>query len=480
MEDGRCMMEDVPRSGISLWLRRWLMGNVLRIGLHNFIITHPERSRGKSLIYCYLFVALVFITNISTAQSIDSLVNEAVRNNPQLKSLQYKITAAERRSESVNTMPPPSFSVEFSQVPINTLNVLNKSVSNNFSLSQMFPIGGKLNAMSEVERQNMKVEGNNYESYKTNLIAQLKMSYYNLWLLDRKIEIQQKQIELLNNLIRSVESVYITNRINQADLLTLQSEIASGETQILTLQNQKSTEIYKLNKLLGRELNSKDIYAEKEIASDSLIIPQSKLEEILTEENPSLKKMNSMIDMNKAMIDANNRELIPDLMVQGMLMRMPRGMLLTSKTDPMMIDGKGETELMYGIMASINLPFAPWSANKFKAKEEELYAGISSFEYEKEDMRRDMISKLNESILKYKTALDLIKLYNEKVIPLNEKAIEAQTSAFQNNRTSVTTIIDSYRMLLMQQMNYYMARADSRMAIAEIEMMIGTNLITGR
>ncbi len=470
MEDVKWEIENV----------RWLMENAHQRELHNFIITHPGRSRGRSFIFCYIFVALVFITDISTAQSIDSLVNEAIKNNPQLKSLQYKITAAERRSESVSTMPPPNFSVEFSQVPTNTVNILNESVSNDFSLSQMFPTGGKLNAMAEVERQNVKVEGNNFESYKTNLIAQLKMSYYNLWLLDRRIEIQQRQIDLLDNLIRSVESVYITNRINQADLLTLQSELASNETQLLTLRNQKSAEIYNLNKLLGRNLNSKDVYAEKEIAGDSLIILQSKLEEILNEENPSLNKMNSMIEMNKAMIDANNREMIPDLMVRGMLMRMPRGMLLTSKTDPMMIDGKGETELMYGLMVSISLPFAPWSANKFKAKEEELYAGISSFEYEKEDMRREMISKLNEAIVKYKTALDLVKLYNEKVIPMNEKAIEAQTLVFQNNKTGVTTIIDSYRMLLMQQMNYYMAQADSRMALAEIEMMIGTNLTADR
>ncbi|MCK7527848.1 MAG: hypothetical protein MZV64_64675 [Ignavibacteriales bacterium] len=60
----------------------------------------------------------------------------------------------------------------------------------------------------------------------------------------------------------------------------------------------------------------------------SLRIPlastQSKLEEVLDFSNPTLKKMSGMIEMNKAMIDANNRELIPDLMVQGMFMRMPR------------------------------------------------------------------------------------------------------------------------------------------------------------
>ncbi len=64
-------------------------------------------------------------------------------------------------------------------------------------------------------------------------------------------------------------------------------------------------------------------------------------------------------------------------------------------------------------------------------------------------MRREMISKLNEAIVKYKTAIDLVKLYKGKVIPMYEKAIEAQTSSFQNNRTGVTTMIDLYRMLLI-------------------------------
>jgi len=93
--------------------------------------------------------------------------------------------------------------------------------------------------------------------------------------------------------------------------------------------------------------------------------------------------MGNMIEMNKAMIDANNRELIPDLMVQGMFMRMPQGMILTSKSDLSMLNPK--TETMYSLMFSINLPFAPWSINKYKAKEQELYAGISSIEYEKND-----------------------------------------------------------------------------------------------
>ena len=421
-----------------------------------------------------IIILLLLLMIEAKAQSVDSLVAEAVKNNPQLRSLQYRITASERRTESINTLPAPNLSVEFSQVPTNSIDVLNQSISNNFGLSQMFPLGGKLNAMAEVERKNTLVEGNNYDIYKINLTAQVKMSYYTLWLIDRKIEVQKKNISLLTDLIKSVESSYYTNKFNQADMLTLQGEIASNETQLLILEKQKEAEIYKINKLLGRNLESKEVFAVKDFSTEILSSSQSKLEELLGYSNPSLKKMSNMIEMNKAMIDANNRELIPDLMVQGMFMRMPRGMILTSKADVMMIEPK--TEYMYSFMASITLPFAPWSINKYKAKEEEISAGIRSIEYEKNDMQREMDSQLKAALVKYNTAVDLTKLYNAKVIPLYNKAAESQVSAYQNNRTGVTTVIDSYRMLLMQQMNFFMAQADTQMVLAEIEMMVGSEL----
>ena len=481
MYNGKCIMENVeftscrdeiPQSG-----RRWLMDN----GKKNseVRIQKSEVRIGKPLWYSVeisvysLLLFFLFIIN-SNAQSVDSLVMEALKNNPQLKSLAYKIEASEKRSESVNTMPAPNLSVEFSQVPTNSLDILNQANSNNIAISQMFPLGSKLNSMSVVEKKNTLIEGDNYNVYKVSLIAQLKMSYYTLWLIDRKIEVQQKTIDLLNNLLKSIESSFTINRINQADLLTVQSEIASGETQLVILENQKEAEIYKLNKLLGRNLDSKDVFAARELSTDTLLYSQAKLEELLADSNPSLNKMSNMIQMNEAMISANNRELIPDLMIQGMFMRMPRGMYLTSKSDLTMLDPK--TETMYSLMFSINLPFAPWSINKYKAKDEELYAGISSIEFEKSDMQREMNSQLNAALVKYNTAVDLKGLYSGKVIPLYSEAAESQVSAYQNNRTGITTVIDSYRMLLMQQMNYYMSQADSRMALTEIEMMVGKKL----
>ena len=423
-------------------------------------------------------IIILLIGGQVNAQSVDSLVNEAIVNNPKLKSLQYRIDASEYRSESVDYLPPPNLSVEFSQVPVSQIDIFNQSISNNFGLSQMFPLGGKLSAIAEVENKNTLVEGNNFEAYKINLTTQVKMSYFNLWLIDRKIEIQKSNISLLSDFAKAIEASFYTNRISQADVLTVQSEIASNETQILILEKQREAIVYNLNKLLGRDLNSKDVFAIKDFEIDSLQLSQLQLEELLSDSNPTLSKMNNMIEMNRAMITANNKELIPDLMVQGMLMRMPRGMILTSASDLTMLSP--QTEWMYSLMFSINLPFAPWSVGKINYKEEELAAGINSIEQEKNDMQREMTSQLKEALIKYSTARELTELYDKKVIPLYTSSSESQTTAYQNGKTNITAVIDSYRMLLMQKMNYYMSKADIQMSLAEVEMMVGKRMEDGK
>jgi len=464
---------------IGVRLRRCLIAGFLAI---SFVKTIRH-----SLRLCLIFgfhwlinfrLSLVLITSLlffssetMFAQQIDSLIAEAVRNNPQLQSLEYQITSAEYRAQSVRSLPPPTLGLEFSQVPINEFNVWNKALSNSVSLSQMFHLGGKLKAMANVEQKNALIARDDREIYRLTLIAQLKMSYYNLWLIERKIEVQQKNIDLLKNLGSAINFGYQINRVNQADLLTVKSEIAANDAQLLILQSQKEAEVYRLNKLLGRNLESKGVYTIKDIASDTLSFSQSELEEKLSQSNPELKRMTSMMAMNQAMLKSNGKDLIPDLMLQAMIMRMPQGMILTSKSDLSMLEGK--TETMYGVMASISLPFMPWSAKKYRAQKQEYLAQLKNIEYGRNDMQREMIARLKEALIKLKTGRELERLYADQVLPLSRKAVAAQVSAYQNSQFNINTVIDNYKMLLMQEMNYYMAQADYQMAKAEIEMMIG-------
>ena len=440
------------------------------------VASFERMDSGCGYLKCLFLVvfSIILIQSISEAQTLDSLIEEALINNPQLKGMQFNIKASEFRAESINNYPAPNASLEFSQVPVLNPIFPTQALSINLGFSQMFPLGDKLGAMTEVERKNTTIEGDSFAEYKVNLIGRIKMSYYTLWLIDRKIEVQEKSIKLLNDLIKSIEVTLSINRINQVDLLTIRSEIASNETQLLILAKQKDAENYRLNGLLGRDLDEPGIRIPEVIPDIDLTMSQHDLENLLARINPTLKKMKSMIEMKRAMIEANERELIPDLMLQGMFMVMPRGMILTSQSDLGMLDSK--VEFMYSFMVSINLPFAPWSKKKFEAKTQELEAGINGLAYERTNMQREMGVKLREAIVKYSTATDLLKLYDGKIISLTRQTTESRISEYQNNKSNITAVIDSYRMMLMVQMNYYMAMADSRMSLAEIEMMVGGKL----
>ncbi|MBK8662221.1 MAG: hypothetical protein IPN18_10615 [Ignavibacteriales bacterium] len=64
------------------------------------------------LVFIISFIILG-LQSFSTAQSLDSLIEEAITNNPQLKSQQFKIKASEFRAESINNYPAPNASLEF-------------------------------------------------------------------------------------------------------------------------------------------------------------------------------------------------------------------------------------------------------------------------------------------------------------------------------------------------------------------------------
>jgi outer membrane protein TolC len=206
---------------------------------------------------------------------------------------------------------------------------------------------------------------------------------------------------------------------------------------------------------------------------DTLTQSPKELEDILLNNNPSIKKMSSMIKMSELEVYANNKELIPDVMVQGMVMRMPRGMIITTKTDPMMINGLGETEYMYSVMASVTLPFMPWSSGRITSKEEELQADISGLSLERKDMQGEMVSELNAALKKLESKREQVGLYENEVIPLYRQAFEAQLGEYRNSRLSINSLIETMRTILVKEEALAEVKMDYEMTLADIYMMAG-------
>ncbi|MFO7445792.1 MAG: TolC family protein [Ignavibacteriaceae bacterium] len=429
----------------------------------------------KVRILLYFFLSLLFILPVN-AQSVDSLVNEALQNNPQLKAMQEKIKSAEYKSEGAGFLPPPTVGIEFSQIPLEDANPFTKALSQSISVSQMFMPGGKLSAMKDAERKGISVAEKEYETYRLKLRAGVKSKYFEIWMMEHHIGLRDEIIALLNNLLQSTEQLYVTGSAKYSDILMIKAELAANKTQLEVLENDISASVYEMNAILGRDLNNDELAVSHTWKTDPTAYSAEELVEVLGSSNPELQRMEEMIEMNRLQITANNKELIPDFMLQGMIMRMPQGMILTSKSPVHALDGMGDTEYMYSIMASVTLPFMPWSSGKITAREEELTAAISGLSSEKYDMQRRMISELRGLLKKLESERKKIKLYSDEVIPLYRQALEAQVSEFQNARTSINDLINTMQMLLMKEEEMAEAQMQHEMILAEIESIAGSEL----
>ena len=437
--------------------------------------------------FIQLSLAFSFLFSIARTQSVDSLVQEALRNNSQVRAFDYQRDASEYRANAAGALPPPTLGIEFSQVPLSTGNVVNGAISNNVSLSQMFMLGGKLSAMSEVERRRGAVIGQNGASFQVQLRAKVKMTYYQLWLLDRQIEVQNRTLILLDNLVQSMEPHVVTNRMRQADLLSIKAEAASERARISEQMSRRIGLVSALNALLARNDVSTPIITESTLPVNAPRSSESILSEQIKIANPNLLAMDRMKEMNEAMIRSAQKDLIPDVMIQGMIMRMPNGMILTGGTrsaEAIQQSALGmpmqKTDWMYSIMASITLPFMPWSSARSSAKAEEMRVTNLSIDAEREAMQREMTASLREAMAKFTTADSLVRQYDTEILPLTKQSADAQTIAYQNGQVPVTTVLDARRMELMKQDDYLMVLMARLMALVEMELMVGSPILDNK
>jgi outer membrane protein TolC len=437
--------------------------------------------------FIQLSLAFSFLFSMAAAQSVDSLVHEALRNNSQVKAFEYQRNAADNRAHASSALPPPTLGIEFSQVPISNGNVVNGAVSNNVSLSQMFMLGGKLSAMSEVERRRGAVIGQNGVSFQAQLRAKVKLTYYQLWLLDRQIEVRHRTLTLLGDLVQSMEPHVVTNRMRQADLLSIQAEAASERARLKEQLSRRIGLVSGLNALLARDDLSMPIITENSLPVDAPRSSESILAERITIANPSLVAMDRMKEMNEAMIRSAQKDLIPDVMIQGMIMRMPNGMILTGGTrsaEAIQQSAQGmpmqKTDWMYSIMASITLPFMPWSSARSSAKVDEMRVTNLSIDAEREAMQREMTASLRSAMATFTTADSLVRQYETEILPLTKQSAQAQTIAYQNGQVPITTVLDARRMELMKQDDYLMVLMERQMALVEMELMVGSPILDNK
>ncbi len=439
----------------------------------------------KTTIFCGLAFTLLFFGTALPAQTLDSLIAEALRNHPLIRAADARAVSAEYRAEASSQLAAPTLSLEFAQTPAGNFDVLNRSISNNIGISQMLMLGGKRDAMRRAEQQVAQTERERRSEAASTIRAMVSELYAQLWRLGRQKELRGRTSIMLNTMLQSAEERFRTGRATMNDVLLLRAELAGEQSRFHGIVLEERGKTAKLNTLLGRSKVDAEIrtlldstFAQ---ALETLLARTYQARIAFATTNPTLRRMKSMETMTAKEREAAYEERTPDIMLQAMLMRMPRGMILTSGNPELSeifsvhtgVTVQNRTEWMYSLMASITLPFAPWSQARIDAREAELSTRLSAQEAEREAMQRELTGELSEQEQMLLHTIETVKDYSRVIIPAYKQALEGLLASFQTNQASINDVLRTAQMLAMKEEELVMAQEDQMMIAAKLRLLLG-------
>jgi cobalt-zinc-cadmium efflux system outer membrane protein len=412
----------------------------------------------------YAIALALFLPSLVWAQEskplkLDELISEALRNNPQLRAGRNQTAAARTRVNQVTSWDAPQVGVEFFQTPIQSFpNPLKNQMEMDYFVQQMFPFPGKLSAMGSMAESNAKMMDQGYKGLERKVLRDLKSAYYELYLVQRKIQINGENQELMRRFVDIASKQYEVGMGKQQDILRAQTELSTLVNAGLNLQKERQVDEAMINTILSRPPNGPLGYV-PDIETD---VPRWTLEQLrplALESRPELKAMNFNIDMNKEELSLSKREYYPDLMARVMY----KDMAMTSND-------------FWSVMIGVSIPLAPWSSGKYTSKVEETQLNVHKAEDEYASMRNMTLFEVQDALVKVQTNQNLVMLYKNTVIPQAEQTLQSTIASYQTGKTEFLMLIDAYRMVLMSKLDYHMSVMSYMASQAALEQAVGMNI----
>ena len=286
--------------------------------------------------------------------TLDRMVEELKQNNPQLLQAHQAYVAAQLQAPQVEVLPAPQFDL---LEQANTGGPFDFNRNSGFfaypTFTQPFLWPGKQRLAGDIARAQADVVGRQYDSLLIQLVAQLKMSFYQLKALQDQLRFMDQDLQRLEQ-IKEVSKVrYANNAAAYVDFLNAQVAASSLENDRFALTRQIQQQQEQINNLLGHGSQTPLDIAEADSSSPALpAMPLNELIELAQKTNPLIAGGESQIQAADKSVQLAHKAFWPDFALS-----------VGAYTDPSLVHP--ERSRMYSVGVSFSLP--TWGFRKEKA-----------------------------------------------------------------------------------------------------------------
>lgn len=397
----------------------------------------------------------------ATAAIIDDLVAEALAANPELKAAQARWLMFTHQARQAGTLDDPMIMLGIDSGLVRDPLTFDRDMSTArvVGISQMVPFFGK-RALAR-QAANHEAEAARWEVAERGLelTAMVKEAWFRLYFTDRSLEVVERSVATLDDLLHFSEASYAAGQGRQADVLRAQVERSKMEEMRLVLQQQRRALEATLNSLRYRP-PAAELPREAEVSLTAVSLDPTVLEQLAGEHRPLLRTLAARIDKAGAQRALADREFYPDVTLSFEYMQ----------REAVMEDPGYD---MYNASVSFNLPLQRERRHAMVAESE---AARRMAEEELNLARTTIRLMIAELVAQLERDRRMAGLYRDGILPQAGAALEAALAAYRAGKGEFMQVLDSRLALFNLERDYYKAVAEHQMELARLEATVGTPL----
>lgn len=416
----------------------------------------------KFLISIIFFIAFVGTDSFaSEIVSLESLVTEALQNNPDIKAARARWEASTKRPSQEGSLPDPTIGISWQNVRLNRI-TLNEDPDSmiRFPFMQELPFPGKLALKEKVAKQKADAQEQSYEAVVRKVAANLKEAYYDWYLIVKSIEITQKNKELSEKFLKISEAKYEVGLGIQQDVIRAQVEVSKFIEQLEILRQQKGVIESKLNSILNRPPVD-TLGAPEDLEKPALNLTAKELYKLIEHNSPILKMREKIVESETEALNLAKKQYYPDFSI--------------GVSPGIMGMSDGGTQGVWEVEVGLKVPLYFWRKQKYGVQEAALELSAAKEEYSSE--KQDLIFMINDNYLSAKTSENLIDLYRDGIIPQSNLSLNSAISGYQVGDIDFLTLLNNLTTLFNFEIEYYRQLAQYHKAIARLEEITGVELM---
>jgi cobalt-zinc-cadmium efflux system outer membrane protein len=412
---------------------------------------------------------------VAAPATLREFIVRALAANPDIQAAAETARAKAERVRQVTALPDPILSTKTLPEPVRTAEGDNFFI---LGISQKLPVPGKLDRAGRVAVEETRMALERLQETRLRVIADVKRAYFQLYVIDRSIDVTQANQDLLRGLIDVARAEVASGRRGQDDVLRAQVELSNLEAELIGLRQRRVTAAARLNALLDREPTT-SVQTPEDFDIRQVDLTVESLFSMAADANPELKRFARQIDRDEEALKLAELAYWPDFTLGFEWMLVEPRDAFRPPPNPMTgqrpvvshlsEDGSDNWAILFGF----NLPV--WF-DKIQGRIQEARRTLAASRRQYHATLNRVEFAIEDALERVRSHRELARLFRDTIIPQAEQTYRVSQASYAAGTSDFLYVIDNWRKWLVFTIQYYRSLGELERSVADLEQAIGLSL----